>query len=190
MDLNRNMTNQEILKVAGIEDALKNNQLVLIDKVETRLPKFTNLYFIGKVEGLSSSNTDVSKLEAQLLGWGDNYVRAISNSSTEIANQLQVGQKIDGAIRVIDSFNTAFDGQLPRQDRNGNQLLNNGRPIYRTAQVCTHDELNQLGHSTIEVTERVGQQQNQPAQGVGSQGDNNNQPNPAANVQNIVGGQA
>ena len=193
MDLNRNMTNQELIKVAGIEDALKNNQLVLIDKVQTSRPEFTNLYFIGKVEGLSSSNTDVSKLEAQLLGWGDNYVRAISNSSTEIANQLQVGQKIDGAIRVIDGLTPSFDGQQPRQDRNGNQLLNNSRPIYRTAQICNHEELNQLGHSTIEVTERVGQNVGQTQQQSGNQngmGANKSQPNPASNVQNLVDGQA
>lgn len=201
MELNRNMTNEELLRVAGVKEAVDAGKLVIIDKVQTSRPEFTNLYFIGKVEGLSSSNTNVSQLAAALLGWGDNYLRSIQNADTNIANQFQVGSSIEGTIRVIDSFEPAFDGQQPRIDRNGQQLLNNGRPIYRSTQICTHDELNQLGHSTIEVTERVGQQAQQPVgqnvgqsqQQVGNQsnvGANNNTPNPASNVQNLVNGQA
>ena len=173
MELNRNLTNDVLLADANIKQQLDNGNLVLIDMVPTSNPEYTNLYFIGKVTGLASSNTGVSSLQAALLGWNNSevYMRSIQNASTAVAQQLQKGQAIPGTIRVIDSLEPSFDGQTSRIDRNGSQLLNNGKPIYRSTQICTVEELDSMGHATIEVTERVGAQQPQarPQQPVNQQ---------------------
>jgi len=175
MELNRNLTNDQILANANIKEAIDKGELVIIDMVPTSNPEYTNLYFIGKVTGLAESNTNVSVLSAQLLGWKDGiYMRSIQNASTAIAEKLQIGESIMGTMRVVDSIEPEFDGQNPRIDREGNQLLHNNNPIYRNTFICTHEELEEQGHSTLEVTEKVGQQPLQPNkqfnQQAGSQG--------------------
>lgn len=203
MNINRNMTNDEILAIPAVKKQLDEGKLVIIDMVLTSRPEYTNMYFIGKVEGLPSSNTDVSDLAAQLLGWNnsDIYMRSVQNASTEIANQLQVGMGIQGTIRVIDKLEAEFDGQNPRIDRNNNILLHNKQMIYRTTQICSADELAEKGHETLEVTEKVSQnqpempqnnqfqQQSQPSESQAGQGVGGGQPN-QANINNLVAGNA
>ena len=188
MDLNRNKTNEEILANKDIKDAMDNGKIVIIDKVQTSNPEYTNLYFMGKVEGLASSNTNVSQLAALFLNWGAVYMRSIQNASTKVAEQLQIGQTVDGAIRVTDSTEPAFDNQSPRVDRDNNLLLHDGKKIYRTTNICTHDELQRDGHATLEVHERIKQGQNvseKSSQQADNVGDKKQSP-----VSNLISGQA
>lgn|GEM_PF-5552848 len=213
MELNRNMTNDELLAINEVKQAIDNGKIVIIDKVATSNPEYTNLYFIGKVEGLASSNTGVSSLAAQLLGWNnsDIYMRSIQNASTAVANQLPIGSALPGTVRVVDSTEKAFDNQTSRIDRDGNHLLHNNQPIYRSTEICTHEELAESGHFTLEVTEKVPsrsqqpvnqqQQQQQPVGAnvgqpvgntVGNQGQqaDNVGGTPSSSVNNLLGGQA
>ena len=191
MDLNRNKTNEEILAVAGIKDAMDNGKIVIVDKVQTSNPEYTNLYFMGKVDGLASSNTNVSELAAALLNWGAVYMRSIQNASTKVAEQLAIGSTIDGAIIVTDSIEPTFDGQSPRVDRDNNLLLHNGSKIYRTTSICTQQELDRDGHATLEVHERIKQGQNasNPVSNQSQQADNVGNNNKAS-VNQLIGGQA
>lgn len=184
MDLNRNLTNEELLANAEIKKALDEGNLVLIDKVQTSNEEYVNLYFMAKVTGLPSSNTEVSDLGAQLLGWNSTevYMRAIQNASAKVAQKLPKGATIPGTIRVKDSLKAWFDGQQPRVDRNGNILLNNGKPIYRTTQICSHDEFQKKGHDTLEVTERVDVKK-EAAEAA-------KQPTPSASLETLISGEA
>jgi hypothetical protein len=209
MELNRNLTNDQLLADANIKASLDAGKIVIIDKVPTANPEYTNLYFIGKVEGLASSNTGVSSLAAQLLGWNnsDIYMRSIQNANTEVANQLPIGSALPGTIRVVDSTEKAFDNQTSRIDRDGNHLLHNGQPIYRNTEICTIEELAEKGHYTLEVTEKVPSRSQQPVnqqQPVGAeveQASGNTVGNvtqqtdnvggtPSSSVNNLLGGQA
>ena len=191
MELNRNMTNEEILAHKDIKDAMDNGKLIIIDGVQTSNPEYTNLYFMGKVEGLPSSNTNVSELAATLLNWGAVYMRSIQNASTQIADGLEIGQTIDGAIRVTDSTEPAFDNQSPRVDRDNNLLLHNGSKIYRTTNICTQQELDRDGHATLEVHERIKQGQNasNPVSNQSQQSDNVDDKKQSP-VSNLISGQA
>ena len=188
MELNRNLTNDVLLADANIKQQLDNGNLVLIDMVPTSNPEYTNLYFIGKVTGLASSNTGVSQLAAALLNWGSNevYMRSIQNASTQVAQQMQKGQTLPGTMRVIDSLEPAFEGQTSRIDRNGKQLLSGGKPIYRTTQICTHEEFEQQGHDTLEVDREV---VNKPQES-GQQADSQVNGTPSASVNTLLGQQA
>ena len=157
MEFSRNISNEELLVNESIKNALDGGNLVLIDKVQTANPEYTNLYFIGRIKGLASSNTEVSSLAAKLLGWNNSeiYLRSVQNASTEIADSLELGSIIPGTMRVVDSLEKSFESQNLRIDRNGKTLLHNGQPIYRNTFICTEDELQQSPHMTLVVTEKV-----------------------------------
>ena len=188
MELNRNLTNDVLLADANIKQQLDNGNLVLIDMVPTSNPEYTNLYFIGKVTGLASSNTGISQLAAALLNWGSNevYMRSIQNASTEVAQQMQKGQALPGTMRVIDSLEPAFEGQTSRIDRNGKQLLSGGKPVYRTTQICTIEEFEQQGHDTLEIDRAPIQKPQSSGQVAGSEVNTS----PSSSVNNLLGNQA
>lgn len=192
MELNRNMTNDELLAINEVKQAIDNGKIVIIDKVATSNPEYTNLYFIGKVEGLASSNTGVSSLAAQLLGWNNSeiYMRSIQNASTAVANQLPIGSALPGTIRVVDSVEKAFDNQTSRIDRDDNHLLHNGQPIYRSTEICTIEELAESGHFTLEVTEKVPQRSQQSVGADVTQQTGNVGGTQSSSVNSLLGGQA
>ena len=187
MELNRNLTNDELLAIDSVKQAVDNGKIVIIDKVETTHPDFVNLYCIAKVEGLTSSNTDVNPLQAQLLGWnGDIYMRAIQNASKAIADQVELGTAYNGTIRVIDTLTKQFDAHTSRIDRNGKQLLSQGKPIYRNTEICDFATLERLGHDTLEVDKVPVQQSQESGQVVGSEVNNS----PSSSVNTLLGNQA
>jgi hypothetical protein len=186
------MTNDELLAINEVKQAIDNGKIVIIDKVATSNPEYTNLYFIGKVEGLASSNTGVSSLAAQLLGWNNSeiYMRSIQNASTAVANQLPIGSALPGTIRVVDSVEKAFDNQTSRIDRDDNHLLHNGQPIYRSTEICTIEELAESGHFTLEVTEKVPQRSQQSVGADVTQQTGNVGGTQSSSVNSLLGGQA
>lgn len=154
--MNRNLSNTELMAIPAVKAAVESGSLVLIDKVQTANPEYTNLYFFGNVEGLGGASAEVSAAAAELLGWNSSYQdRCIQNSKTAIANTLVVGQEFKNfAIRIVDSTVPQFQGQQFRKDGNDNVLYHEGKPIYRTRFLVTKDELATKGHSTLAVSER------------------------------------
>ena len=187
MDLNRNLTNDEILAIPEVEDALNDGKIMVIHKEDTSHPDYVNMYFIGIVKGLSSSNTDVNSLQAQLLGWkGTMPMRAIQNSSKAIADQVALGTMFDGTIRVFDTLTKQFDAQTSRIDRNGKQLLHQGKPIYRNTEICDFATLERLGHDTLEVDRTPVQKPQSSGQVAGSEVNTS----PSSSVNTLLGNQA
>lgn len=157
MVINRNLTNEEILANDAIREKVNNGEIVVIDKRETSHPEYINLYFIGLVDGLATSTTQVSNLAAQLLGWDNSGIpfRAIQNARKDIADKIPVGHSIKGRIRVLDSTERFFEGQEPRQDRKGRVLYHDGKPVYRIGTICSHEEFEADGHHLLQAEKMV-----------------------------------
>lgn len=152
MLVNRNQTNETLLSNEQIREALESGKVVLIDKVVTSNPEYTNLYFLGYCEVASSS--EVSEVQKALLGW-DNSVfpmRVQQNAKTAIADKFTIGQTFDKfAIQIVDSLTPAFADQKPRQTKSGDVVTDiKDNPIYRNTRLVTHQELAEQGHKIIE----------------------------------------
>lgn len=152
MLVNRNQTNETLLSNEAIREALESGKVVLIDKVATTNPEYTNLYFLGYCEVASSS--EVSEVQKALLGWDSSVfaMRVQQNAKTTIADKFQIGQTFDKfAIQIVDSLTPAFADQKPRQSKSGDVVTDiNDNPIYRNTRLVTHDELAEQGHKIIE----------------------------------------
>lgn len=156
MKLTKNLTNEELMSIEDIKNAVNNGNLIVIDKVQTSNPDYVNLYMFGNVEGLM--NTTINEAQSMFLNFnsGKIQLRCIQNASTEIANKYEIGNIIDGiGIQVFDSVEKSFETQAPRKDKEGNILLNEGMPIYRTTIVNTKEAIEAEGHKTLKVTGRV-----------------------------------
>jgi hypothetical protein len=152
MLINRNQTNETLMNVEEVRTALDAGNVVLIDKVATTNPEYTNLYFLGYCEVASSS--EVSEVQRQLLGWDSSIfpMRVQQNAKTEIADKFTIGQAFDKfAIQIVDSLTPAFADQKPRLSKSGDVVTDiNDNPIYRNTRLVTHDELAEHGHKIIE----------------------------------------
>ena len=152
MLVNRNQTNETLLSNEAIREALESGNVVLIDKVVTSNPEYTNLYFLGYCEVTSSS--EVSEVQKALLGWDSSVfaMRVQQNAKTTIADKFAIGQNFDKfAIQIVDSLTPAFAEQKPRQSKSGDVVTDiNDNPIYRNTRLVTHEELAEQGHKIIE----------------------------------------
>lgn len=151
--MNIKMKNTELLALPEVKEAFKAGKVVVIDKKLTNNKEFTNLYFIGEVDGLGGASSEVTSIQAQLLGFNTKLVqRCISNAKTEIADKIEVGSTLDAKIRVIDSLKPSYQGHTPRANSSGELLKHNGKEIYRTTELCSADELEEKSHQTLKVT--------------------------------------
>ena len=152
MLVNRNSSNEQLMAEAIIRAAVEAGFVILIDKVPTSNPEYTNLYFAGMVETQSAST--VSKAQAELLGWSDTNVflmRAQQNAKTAVADKFEIGKVFEGfALQIVDSTSPSFPEHKPRQSKEGDVYLNEeNHPIYRSARLVTKEELTEQGHKTI-----------------------------------------
>lgn len=152
MLVNRNSSNELLLKQPEIVEAIQSGKVILFDKVQTSNPDYTTMYFLGMVE--TESTNDVSIAAASLLGWSDTNVfmmRALQNAKTEIAEKHEIGKTYEGfAIQLVDTNKPAYENHTPRQSKDGETYKDaNGLPIYRTGRLVTKEELAQQGHKTI-----------------------------------------
>jgi len=167
--MNRNLTNAEILATAGIQELINAGKVVIIDKVTTSNPDFTNLYLMTQVEGIGSSSNEAQEL---LLGWTAPVMRCIANAKTEIADKFQLGSSLPGdfTFRVTDHTEPQFKGHGQRRDSDGNLLYTeDNKPIFRQTTLVSKRELEANGHSLLTVGERVRQSPIQASQLLGAQ---------------------
>lgn len=154
-ELSRDLTNSELDDIVG---DINLGEVVVIDKRETSNDKFVNLYLYGPVEGVRSESSGVSKAQARLLGWDNssNNMRCIANASKDIADDIELGDKIEGCIRVTDYLEEQFDGHNPRTNSNGDLLYyNDGEDlyeVYRYTEFVDEEELEAKGHSVLKVS--------------------------------------
>lgn len=150
-ELNRNLTNEELIALLG--DKLNDKLLTIVDSIVTSNPEYVMLYVAQVIDDLPS-NADVTEFEAKQLGWESKVImRAMFNAKTEIAGEYPKGTKIDGArIRVYDTFTAQFDDQNPRLNREKDGVRTfQGDPVYRHTHVVFNAEFDKLnGHSVIE----------------------------------------
>jgi hypothetical protein len=152
MTVNRNSSNEELLNNEAVRAAVEAGNVILIDKVPTSNPEYTNLYFAGMVETQSAST--VSAAQSMLLGWSETnqyMMRAQQNSKTDVAEKFPLGTVFqDFALQIVDSNTPAYSEQKPRQSKDGQLYLDEaGNKIYRSARLVTKAELEDEGHKTI-----------------------------------------
>jgi hypothetical protein len=149
--ISRDLRNAELDDIIG---DIKFGNLVIIDKIKTSNPLYTNLYLYGPVEGIRSESSGVSKAQARLLGWDNssNNMRCIANASTEIVDELNIGDAIQGCIRVTDYLEPQFDNHNPRTDSNGNILYHNGNEVFRYTELVDEEELMESGHNILKAS--------------------------------------
>lgn len=158
MILNRNISNDALMADEKIRTALEGGAIILVDKILTANPEYTNMYFRGLV--VTESASTVSEAAASLLGWSDKNVflmAAMQNAKTEIADKHEVGKVFPAfAIQIVDSNRPAYEGHTPRQSKDGDVYLDEaGQPIYRTGRLVTKQELEDQGHKTIKRAQVV-----------------------------------
>lgn len=152
MLVSRNLTNEQLLAIDSIREALEAGHVVLIDKVQTSNPEYTNLYFMGYCE--VTSGAEISEVQKALLGWDSSVfvMRVQQNAKTEIADKFTIGQAFPKfAVQIVDSLQPSYATQEPRKSKSGDVVTDiNNNPIYRSTRLVTQGELAERGHVIIE----------------------------------------
>ena len=152
MLVSRNLTNEQLLSNEEIRTALDAGHVVLIDKVVTSNPEYTNLYFMGYCE--VSNGGDISAVQKELLGWDSSVfaMRVQQNAKTAIADKFTIGQAFPSfAVQIVDSLQPSYATQEPRKSKSGDVVTDiNNNPIYRSTRLVTDVELAERGHIIIE----------------------------------------
>lgn len=158
-DIDCHISNADLVALPEVQEAINNDSLVVFDVMDSKNNEdFVNVFFVGKVE-LMSSSSKLSRYAMKRLGFDTRIERAIQSMSREVAEELGIenGYVEDEAqIRVVDftDEDDARENQSPRETSEGDVLVakDSGEPVYRNTEVVFKDEFEGLGgHQTIQV---------------------------------------
>lgn len=154
-NINRFMTNDELLGMDDIREPWEHGHVIVIDKQETRNGNYA-IYSLGSINQFDL--THMSNAELYLNNKNEmTPIRCISFADEFNAAEIEIGKPLNInnerlAIRIEDSYDKSFEEQPPRMNSQKDIFLGeNDKPIYRLTRLVFRYELDEYPHRVLKV---------------------------------------